>query len=34
MVAMAGRGAAGMVKHSASIKLKGLSFGWFLWWQR
>lgn len=25
---MAGRGAAGMVKHSASIKLKGLSFAW------
>lgn len=34
MVAMAGRGAAGMVKHSASIKLKGLSFAWFLRSQR
>lgn len=34
MVAMARRGAAGMVKHSASIKLKGLSFAWFLRSQR
>jgi len=34
MVTVAGRGASGMVRHRASIKLKGLSFAWFLRSQR